>query len=56
MTERPAVDRPVLAGPEGEGVRLRCDLCGSRRVSVRNFESLFEAVAFVNGRGSSAAR
>lgn len=32
--------------------RLRCDLCGSRRVQVVRFSSPFAAVSFVTGRGS----
>lgn len=31
--------------------RLRCDLCGSRRVHLVQFGSAFEAVSFVTGRG-----
>ena len=31
-------------------LRLRCDLCGSRRVRLVRVASPFEAVAFINGR------
>lgn len=39
---------PAHAAP----LRLRCDLCGSRRVTVVRFSAPFEAIAFVAGRGS----
>lgn len=35
-----------------EPVSLRCDLCGSRRVSVVHFAAPVEAIAFVAKRGS----
>jgi len=41
-----------LPGPGEEPARLRCDLCGSRRVRVVRFESAFAAVAFVTGRNA----
>ncbi|MFG1300178.1 hypothetical protein V5F49_10335 [Xanthobacter sp. V3C-3] len=44
--------RTLLPGPGEDTPRLRCDLCGSRRVRVVEFDSPFAAVSFVTGRGS----
>lgn len=41
---------PLVAGPGADAARLRCDLCGSRRVRLVRFASMFEAVGFVTGR------
>lgn len=55
-----AAAAPAIAGPGNAGggdavsgeapLRARCDLCGSRNVRVVRLASMFEAVAFVNGR------
>ncbi|MCK0196841.1 hypothetical protein MWN34_07935 [Ancylobacter sp. 6x-1] len=38
------------AEPLPEGQRLRCDMCGGRRVKLRRVASPAELVAFIAGR------
>ncbi|MFG1346347.1 hypothetical protein V5F59_15745 [Xanthobacter autotrophicus DSM 431] len=58
LSAKPSVALAETVPPTANAVadepppRLRCDLCGSRRVRVVRFASVFDAISFVAGRGS----
>ena len=53
LSQRPDTETPQLASSvPAEPVALRCDLCGSRRVQVVQFDSPYLAMAFIAKRGS----
>lgn len=52
LSQRSDTHEPQLTSAPAEPVTLRCDLCGSRRVQVVEFDSPYLAMAFVAKRGS----
>lgn len=53
LSQRPDTSETQLTSSEpAEPVTLRCDLCGSRRVQVVEFDSPYLAMAFIAKRGS----